>query len=385
MHIAKRYFYGIIFLVAAQTSYSTEIVETFGHVQTIQSETLIETREILIHLPSAYSKQQAKYPVLYVLDGSRHFKHAVIAMQQLVEAGKMPQTIIVGISNNTGQRMRDSYDGRAQFLTFINKEVTPFITESYSTSAIKVFFGHSAMGLVSLVEFAKGGNAFSKFIASSPAIDTNEEEFFDDFAQKLKSKLPIETDVYFSVGEKNREGLGFVDGAEQLASILEKNATAKVNWHLQILNGHNHTSAAYAAMYNGLSFVFRDFEAPALPNYQAFNTFGGMDKLSEFFIKRGLKYRVESRIPIHTITGLAFAFYGEGKLEQAIELLEQQVANYQEPMFIYGALGFIYEHKQEHKKALQAYQDALRFAKKSNRDAQAQQYYQSKVAELEHG
>jgi tetratricopeptide (TPR) repeat protein len=131
-----------------------------------------------------------------------------------------------------------------------------------------------------------------------------------------------------------------------------------------------------------VSWLFDDFEAPAITNYQAFIDYGGMAELSRFFVKRGNEYAVSQAVPISTITALAFAFMGEGKTEEGISLLLENVANYRDPSRIYGALGFLYEQESAKEKALLAYQQALKFAVGNKQNSESQRYYENKVAQL---
>lgn len=352
--------------------------KNFGEIHYISSKILDENRELLIHLPDSYSSSTISYPVLFVLDGDSHFKHAVLASDILQASGKIPALIIVGIPNNTGQRMRDAYDASDKFLAFITQEAVPYLKNKFRALDMNTLFGHSAMGTVTLTTKLTTPQTFENLIASSAALGDSDKELIAKLANSIKS-APSNA-IYFSVGQAEREGKGFSDSAHELAKRL--NSSNALNWTFEQHPRHNHTSAAYIALYQGLAYAHQDYEGPALKTYQEFKTFGGLDALNKFYQQRGKKYGDNSQIPIHVITGLAFAFYGENKIDRGIELLNKTVSNYRDASRIYGALGFLYEQKKNTKAAKSSYQKALDAVIKNNGKADSRAYYQSKVEQL---
>jgi len=268
-----------------------DFVKVFGQRYTFESKILSESRELLIHLPEGYPKAGIQYPVLYVLDGNNHFKHSILAAQRLFIGGKIPQAIIVGIPNNTGKRGRDSFNGRETFVAFIELEVMNYINKHYQSSGHNILFGHSAMGLVTLSIFANHNTLFNQYIASSPAVDHTDTVLFDQLENVLIKHKNLNQSIYFSVGEKTREGKGFTDGAIHLSKIFTNKAPKSLTWRYDFMPAQNHTTAAYPSLFKGLSAVFSDYESPALTSYEAFERNGGMSGLTKFFEYRGNKYK----------------------------------------------------------------------------------------------
>ncbi|WP_039232416.1 alpha/beta hydrolase, partial [Alteromonas macleodii] len=122
-------------------------------VTTITSEVLSESRELLIHLPNNYSRyKDTSYPVLYLLDGQRNFAHTVGTLDLLNQSGMAQEMIVIGITNT--KRTRDftpTYDesynewgisgGADDFLTFLEKELKPFVAHNYRTNGYAVLSG----------------------------------------------------------------------------------------------------------------------------------------------------------------------------------------------------------------------------------------------------
>ena len=78
---------------------------------TLQSKILGEERAFLVRTPRGYEQGSDKYPVLYMTDGDRNIGHTAATVQFLADNGRMPEMIIVGISNT--DRTRDLTPSRA--------------------------------------------------------------------------------------------------------------------------------------------------------------------------------------------------------------------------------------------------------------------------------
>ena len=109
-----------------------------GVRETLQSEILQENRKLIIHLPDDYQTSGKSYTVLYLLDGSEY--GLFNAISDLRRLGR--EMIIVGIENTDRNRdmmpvVADGYPGppRAEdFLSFIEKELIPFVENTYRTN-----------------------------------------------------------------------------------------------------------------------------------------------------------------------------------------------------------------------------------------------------------
>src|SRR5882724_7629296 len=72
---------------------------------TIKSSVLGEDRIILVRTPPGYEKSKLAYPVLYMTDGDAHIGHTASTIEFLSRNGRMPEMIVVGITNT--DRTRD--------------------------------------------------------------------------------------------------------------------------------------------------------------------------------------------------------------------------------------------------------------------------------------
>ena len=135
---------------APQAGTATPVV--IGQRFEFTSEVLGKKRTITIRLPRGYTKSDARYPVVYVLDGESNFRPVESAVEFLARHGKIPEHIVVAVHNAgsrradmTPSKMRlDRRPGHAErFLDFIERELIPYIEKSYRCQPLRVLHGHS--------------------------------------------------------------------------------------------------------------------------------------------------------------------------------------------------------------------------------------------------
>ncbi|TCD04597.1 alpha/beta hydrolase [Pedobacter frigidisoli] len=239
---------------------------TLGEVQKIQSSILKETRTLNIYLPDGYSADSAKtYPVIYLLDGSANedFIHIVGLVQFLVMIEKMPQSIVVGIANIDRKRdftfpttvEKDLKDfpttGKsASFITFIEKELQPFINEKYKAGTSKTIIGQSLGGLLATEILLKKSQLFNNYIIISPSLWWDNESLL--VGAKMASSKIIDSKVYISVGT---EGKKMEVDAKKLADLLKVNKNISTTFNP--MPKEDHLTILHNSAYQGLEFIFQ--------------------------------------------------------------------------------------------------------------------------------
>jgi predicted alpha/beta superfamily hydrolase len=147
---------------ASEPADSENIVQTNLH-----SAILDEERRVIIHLPGNYSRDTSrKYPVMYVLDGTSQDQHTADKTTVLSDAGLIPQAIVVGLPNTRGNRERDQtppymrrdvndanspFGAGDKFLSFVEKELIPFVEGNYRAAGHRTLSGNSRGGLFVVV------------------------------------------------------------------------------------------------------------------------------------------------------------------------------------------------------------------------------------------
>ena len=151
----------------------------------LKSTVLGEDRIIFVRTPQTYERNVQRYPVLYLTDAEAQMDHTITTIDFLSRNGRMPEMIVVGISNT--DRTRDltptngtmnnpggrpfrfpTSGGADKFLKFIETELIPSIEADYRTQPYRVFAGHSFGGLFALHALLTRPEVFNAYIAVSP-------------------------------------------------------------------------------------------------------------------------------------------------------------------------------------------------------------------------
>jgi predicted alpha/beta superfamily hydrolase len=159
---------------------------TIGHIDSLKSDILGETRNIWVYLPQNYQEGQ-KYPVLYLLDGDGHFHSVTGLIKQLSTNGTfvLPEMIVIAIPNtnrsrdliptkvdvdyHTGNKLQYDSGGGSAFLDFIEHELIPYIDRTYPTTSFRTYVGHSFGGLSVIHALTTRSHLFNNYVAIDPS------------------------------------------------------------------------------------------------------------------------------------------------------------------------------------------------------------------------
>ena len=233
---------------------TNEITENTGLRLTVFSKVLSEQRELLIHLPKGYESNEKNYPIIYLLDGNGHFKHASTAVAYLSSQNYIPDAIVVGITNQAGQRGRDLSRESQKFWQYIKSEVIPLVEKNYRASQHKTIFAHSMAGAFVLREFLDDHSWFNGYIIASPGIDLDLANEYE--AYFIQDKQTLDTlngqTLSFSMADIAAEGKARIEGVNKLKAVLSQYAPKNFHWNYQFLPQHVHMTTPYTTFYEGI-------------------------------------------------------------------------------------------------------------------------------------
>ena len=219
--------------------------ESSNKVQTnIHSTILDEDRRLIIHLPRNYSKDTTqKHPVMYVLDGTSQDDHTADKINVLSDAGLIPTAIVVGLPNTRGNRERDQtppymrrvvddenspYGAGDKFLSFIERELIPFIDSNYRTSGYKTLSGNSRGGLFVLYSFMEKPALFQARFCYSTPVWRFENLMVKKMSEALLASSDLKGFLYISVGDKETDQM--IGGFNKLVDVLRKHRKKQLRW-----------------------------------------------------------------------------------------------------------------------------------------------------------
>lgn len=250
---------------------------TLGVIEEIQSKELAEKRIVNIYLPEGYNANDSiKYPVIYLLDGSANedFIHVagLIQFANFEWVNQLPKSILVGIANVDRQRdytfpstVKTKFSlptaGHSeQFISFIEKELMPFMASKYRTGTDKTIIGQSLGGLLATEMLLKKPTLFNKYIIISPSLWWDNGSLLDQDSPILKEDFTRQTDIYIAVG---KEGLTPTEparvmevDANLLADKLAKTKSKQVRVFFDYLPLKNHATIMHQALMNSFGFLY---------------------------------------------------------------------------------------------------------------------------------
>lgn len=275
-------FFGLLISQAAVAqNRSKEVPNTkpfvLGVIDEIQSAELSEKRILNIYLPEGYNKNDTvNYPVVYLLDGSadEDFIHIVGLYQfnSFPWIDRVPKSIIVGIASV--DRRRDftyptsiekdktkypTTGKSARFISFLEKELQPFIKKNYKAGTSKTLIGQSLGGLLATEILFTKPSLFDKYIIVSPSLWWDNASLLQKSSDILSTNLRQQIDIYIGVG---KEGLVPGDNprvmevdANLLADKIKSAKSKSVNVFFDYLPQEDHATILHQAVSNALRYL----------------------------------------------------------------------------------------------------------------------------------
>jgi predicted alpha/beta superfamily hydrolase len=269
----------LIFLLAVsvQESYCQQLSETIpsingfktepvsvGYSIKFHSNILNEDRIVMISLPDDYSSTMKRYPVLYMPDGQWHFTHTTQAVGNLSGNGIIPKMIIVAVQtlDNRSRDLAASKEpdgklggGANKFLSFMKKELIPFIEKNYRTYPYRILSGSSFGGIFTAHAFFDDPEYFDAYLAYSPSIWWENGYYIKSMEKLFSERNDLKSYFYINVAN---EGLGM--GVNALAKVFSDKAPKDFKWKFEEYPDEIHETTAYKATFNGMKFIFADWK-----------------------------------------------------------------------------------------------------------------------------
>jgi uncharacterized protein len=238
---------------------------SIGTSTQIWSKVLKENRRVLVHLPEDYQETHKRYPVLYLLDAENQFLHSVGIVQFLADNGRIPDLIVVGITNTDRDRdltppttvekdIRESPTGggAGHFLSFMTDELAPWVSSHYRTAPFRILVGHSYGGLFDIYALTTRPNAYQATIAISPALGWDNRHYL----QAAEDALPTLSGNHFlfvACGEQEKR---IAETSQLLATWLETHPVAGLTFGFQKYVGEVHGTTPHRSLYDGLEELY---------------------------------------------------------------------------------------------------------------------------------
>lgn len=203
--------------LSAQESEPVVIGQSFH----LPSAALGAERTVNVWLPPSYAEGEARYPVVYLIDGglAQDFHH-ISGLAQLGALSWLTQDVIV-VGVETVDRRRElafpvERDAQLQrdyptagesalFRRFLVDEVMSFVTARYRTSGEDALLGESLAGLFIVETLLRQPEAFDTYIAMDPSLWWDEDRLSEAAAGLLDGTVAGGRRLWLSVGRETLE------------------------------------------------------------------------------------------------------------------------------------------------------------------------------------
>lgn len=330
---------------------------TVGKNYVIDSKILEEKRQIQVFLPPEYTKTDKKYPVLYILDGQRFFLYGVSLHQSFSHFGLTPEFIVVGINNSYPERFRHFGSGKVQFMNFIEKELKPFINNTFRTENENIFFGWEYGGSLVFHTMLSKAKLFDAYILASPFP-------IEESVMQLDSIDKLNKNLYFSVSP---DEYAVKHGVVKLDSLLSVKPIEDLNWSYLKLDIEKHRSTGYPTLYHGLRNYFKYYQEFEVNNLQKFIEAGGIKYAHQYNDERAHRHGFSSNLSLwsrYTIVRSAFRAEDYNYFTKFMEAFnsEEFIDELIKGNMDYGAtfIADFYKKNKDYNKALQIYELLLK-------------------------
>ncbi len=278
----KRFVASLVLLLVSISTFSQEDKPiNIGITHQLQSTEIGETRNINIYLPEDYNKNDTiTYPVIYVLDGGvdEDFIHITGLVRYNTQPwiARFPRSIVVGIENT--DRKRDftfavpnldfvekmglkkeqfpTYGGSAKYISFLEKELQPYISKTYKTRNTKTVIGESLGGLLATEILLKNRHLFTSYIIISPSLWWGDEKLLKDaFSLLLNKTYKQKTEVYVGAANKD-EDKKMYEEATTLGVRLKISGGPNIKVHSDYLAQELHSTIIHQAVYNAFKLFY---------------------------------------------------------------------------------------------------------------------------------
>lgn len=366
---------------------------SIGKKDSIYSKILGEERKIWIYLPADAQQSKNKYPVVYLLDGDSHFASVSGMVQYLNGVGVSPDMIVVAILNTDrprdltpthsllmpdGSKNNDlkTTGGGEKFISFIQKELMPYIQSTYPAAPYKMLIGHSLGGLTAMNILIHHPDLFNAYVAIDPSMWWDNKKLLNQadkvFAdQKFNGKslflgiantMPPGMDT-LQVRIDSTGGTGHIRSILELKDMLQRDKANGLTFGYKYYKDDDHGSVPFITEYDAFHFLFSYYKFPkdlTAKMYGKDPKFNAVKAIADHYADVSKHLGFTTLPPEGMVSNYANYYYKSANMpERAYVLLQFNLHNYPDSFDTNNDMGDFYAYKKDNGKAMEYYNKAL--------------------------
>ena len=390
----------LCFCLYSMNGQNNDIV--IGKIDSLNSNILNEQRKIWVYTPEDNSDGifgKKNYPVVYLLDGEAHFYSVVGMIRQLSAANGnriLPKMIVVGIPNTN--RIRDltptkgiawpgmmstswieDTGGGKNFMSFIEKELIPYVNSNYPTQPYKMLIGHSFGGLTVMNTLVHKPNLFNSYVSIDPSMWWSEGKLLNEIKQITFDEKYRDKTLFLGIANTMSEGMDISNVQKdttrqseriryilEINTILNKETQKNISFKGKYYGEDDHDSVPLIAEYDAFRFLFdfyrfktekQDFLDPESDLFP---------RILNHYKKLSKGFNMEMKPDQEYINKLGYLFIRLKQFKRSEEFFKLNVTNYPGSFNAYTSLGDFYVANGEKEKAVENYKKSISLNKDSS-------------------
>ncbi|WP_158800435.1 alpha/beta hydrolase-fold protein [Pedobacter sp. L105] len=382
----KSFFCSILFLLFSCGIYAQEINPfTTGFEETLPSKILGQERKIWIHIPNSNggnkNKNNGRYPVIYLLDGSENFNTVVSITEHMSEYSLCPPMIVVGIvpSNRVSEltigadkELPGVVGNGEKFMSFVEKELIPYIDVTYPTTSYKTFIGHSLGGLTVINTFLHKPNLFNSYVSLDGSLWWDNQKNVKEAKTILPNQNYKGKTLFIAMANRLERGVDTLsvqkDTSGSTALIrsnlefirdLSKNKKNQLRFKYKFYENDNHPSVRLIGEYDALRFIFEFYKLKIYDSELKDPDFKLDALLVAHYKNVSEQMGYDIKPDESQINNLGYQMMGSNQFKKAETLFKLNITNYPNSGNCYDSIGDYYLKNGDKTKAIESFKKAL--------------------------
>jgi predicted alpha/beta superfamily hydrolase len=358
---------------------------TVGHETSFQSKILGEERKIWVHIPNSNGgtkiTNKAHYPVIYLLDGDDNFNAVVSITEHMSSEGLCPPMIVVGILHpdrmidltlGTDKEFPNLIGQGEKFMSYIEKELMPYIESTYPTTSYKTFIGHSVGGLTVMNALIHQPNLFNAYVSLDGALWWDNQKIVKEAKPALANNNYKGKTLFIAMANRMERGVDtlavqkdtngntlLIRSNLELVKDVLKNKKNKLRFRHKYYEDDNHGSVRLIGEYDALRFIFEFYKLKIYDSEMKDPNFN-LDALIVAHYKNVSEEMGYVVKPDESqINNFGYATMRQSQFNRAENLFKLNIANYPESANCYDSMGDLYLAKGDKLKAIENFKKAL--------------------------
>lgn len=358
------------------------------HVKEFESQLFNGKLEVSISLPKNYQYSSKRYPVIYTLDGEFLMPSVVNISRVRSSRNLMPESIVIGLkTSGTFNRMSIAMPLKREanaenisfanakpeeFLSFLSKELMPYIDEHYRSASHNTIIGMSPTSGFVLTDYFSKKPLFDAHLALA-----SDPQFFTPDGEALikkivqKAKVHNKTRLYLSRGQLDFENSNDTRKKEAFQSLKQEIKNHNLNKQLavDIIEGGEHYGASLVSLNNGFGFIYP--EKIWRPNYLTLRAMADPAQELQHFYQNLTQHYGFTTYPVvdgywmgMSIAGTVRYLLRNDKHSQAVTLLKWALAEQSKNITLHYYLTAVYEDSTQISKAISEVNHLISLAEK---------------------